>query len=109
VGEQLGRIVDAIDIESRFGQEMRVPSLAAGTVENAGAGGKPQDVEETGRVPAVAGRIEQSLVLDEIALVEVGLPPVGTRFAGRGKRRFGLPALPAAPFSLPGQKNTGSR
>jgi hypothetical protein len=34
-GEQILRVVQAVDIEAAFGEKMRVPALPAGNVQNA--------------------------------------------------------------------------
>ena len=59
--------------------------LATGTIQDPCADRQLEDVDEARDLAAIAGQVEQRLVLEEIRLVEVRAPP------------------------LPGQKKTGSR
>jgi hypothetical protein len=76
-GKQWTRIVDAVDVEPRFGEEMRVPSLAARNVEYSRPGRKAEQLDQPGNVAPIALRCEDWLVLEEILGVEVGPPPIG--------------------------------
>jgi hypothetical protein len=65
---------------------MRVSSLAARNVEDARAGRKAEDVDQARNLAAIALEREQRLVLEEILIVEVRLPPLGALFLGAQKK-----------------------
>ena len=75
--EQFLRVVEAVDVESRFRQQMRVSSLPARDVEDARARGKTQDVHQARDFAPVALEGEKRLVLEQVLAVEVTLPPLG--------------------------------
>jgi hypothetical protein len=65
---------------------MRVSSLAARNVEDARAGRKAEDVDQARNLAAIALEREQRLVLEQILIVEVRLPPLGALFLGAQKK-----------------------
>lgn len=62
--EQISRIIEAVDVESRFGEQVRVSTLPARHVENAGAGRQSEDVNESGCFFPIALEREERLVLE---------------------------------------------
>ena len=75
--EQVARVVEAIDVEAGFGEQMRVASLAARHVEHARAGRKAEHVDEARDLATIALERKERLVLEQILRVEVALPPFG--------------------------------
>ena len=63
-----------------------MPALPARDVEDARAGGKRQDLEESGHLAPVAREIEDRLVFEQVVGVEVGLPPLAGRAGARQKK-----------------------
>ena len=86
-GEQLLGVIEAIDIESVFRQEVSVPSLPARNVQNARASRQAEQIDEPCYLLTISLGCEERSVFQEIVGVEGRLPPLG--------------CLP--------QKNTGSR
>lgn len=86
--EHLRRVIEAIDVEAGFGEQVCVAALAARAVENAGARGKSEQLDQARDFRAVALEAEERLVLEEILGIEVRRPPL---------------------VGLARQKNTGSR
>lgn len=86
--EECLREIEAVDVKSRFGEQMTVPPLSARHVEDPCVGGQAKDVDESRDFTPIALESEQWLVLPEVLVVEVPRPPL---------------AVPIA------QKNTGSR
>jgi hypothetical protein len=85
--EQLLGVVDAVDIEACFGEQVRVPPLAAGDVEHARADRQAEDVDDARHFLSVTPLAEERLVLVEVSLVEERCPPlVRTRTAWRQKK-----------------------
>ena len=68
--EQFAGVVEAVDVVSSFGQQVGVPSLSARDVENAGAHGKLEQINEARRFLAIALGREKQAVLQEIVGVE---------------------------------------
>lgn len=77
--QQVARVVQSIDVESRFGEEVRVATLPARHVEDARAGGQLQDLEQTRDLSSVTLEREERFVLQQVLGVEVRRPPVGLR------------------------------
>ena len=73
--QQLARVIETVDVEAGFGEQVRVASLAARNVEHARAGWKPEHVDESSDFVPVALEREQRLVLEQVLSVEVALPP----------------------------------
>jgi hypothetical protein len=86
--EHVARVVDAIDVESGFREQMRVAAMSARAIQYPRANRQLEDVDQPRDFAPVARRIEDRFVFQEIAGVKVRGPPVGRRF---------------------GQKKTGSR
>jgi hypothetical protein len=99
-GEEVWRVVEAIDVEAGFREQMGVPSLPAGDVEDTRPRREREDLEQARDLAAVALRREDRLVLEEIVGVEVMSPPVGAA-DGAG--------APGRTLAGRAQKNTGSR
>ena len=74
--EQFSGVVETVNIVSGFGQQVRVPSLPARNVENAGTDGESEQVNETRRFLAIPLGREEQAVLQEIVGVESRLPPL---------------------------------
>jgi hypothetical protein len=89
--QEIGGVVQPIDVIARLGEQMRVSALPARYVENASAGRQPEHFDETRYLVAIALEREERIVLNQILVVEIGRPPIG-----------GRPTRGA-------QKNTGSR
>ena len=70
-----------------FRQQVRGTALPARNVEDAGAGGQLEDLDQSGDFTPVALEREQRFVFLEILGVEIGRPPVG-RFARRHARNL---------------------
>jgi hypothetical protein len=85
-GEQLRRVVRAVDVVAGLREQMGVPALAARTIQNARADGQLEDVDQPADLTAIAGEIEERFVLEEIPLVEERRPPIGRRF---GQKKTG--------------------
>jgi hypothetical protein len=85
--EQRCRIVEAVDVEPRLGEEVRVASLAARNIQNPCPDRKLEDLDETPDFTSIALGREERFVFEEVVGVEVRRPPVVRC----------------------GQKNTGSR
>ena len=85
-GQQRARIVHAVHVEARLGQQVRVPSLAARAIEDTGADRELQHIEQPRDLAPVPRQVEDRLVLQEIALIEVRLPPIGRQFSAPGLR-----------------------
>jgi hypothetical protein len=85
--EQIPRVVETIDVKAVLGEEMGVPSLTARHIENTRTDRQRQELDETRCFLPVALGCEERAVLQQIVVVERGLPPL----------------------ARPGQKNTGSR
>ena len=75
--EERTRIVDAVDVKPRVGEEMRMSSLATRNVENSRPRGKAEQLDQPSNFTPIALRREDWLVLEEILGVEVGAPPIG--------------------------------
>jgi hypothetical protein len=73
--QQLAREVDALDLVSRFREQVGVPTLATGDVENARANRKPHDVDQPRDFAPILLEREEGFVLEEILFVEVRCPP----------------------------------
>ena len=86
-GEQLRRIVEAIDVVAALCEQVCVTALTTWNVEDARADGQSQNVEQSRYLAPIAFRSKKRLVLEEIVGVKRGFPPL-TAFL---------------------QKNTGSR
>jgi hypothetical protein len=65
---------------------MRMPPLAAWNVENARARREAEDVHQARDLAAIALEREQRLVLEQILIVEVRLPPLGALLLGAQKK-----------------------
>jgi hypothetical protein len=65
---------------------MRMSSLAAWNDEDARARRKAEDVDQARDLAAIALEREQRLVLEQILIVEVRLPPLGALFLGAQKK-----------------------
>jgi hypothetical protein len=65
---------------------MRMPPLAAWNVEDARARRKAEDVDQARDLAAIALDGEERLVLEQILIVEVRLPPLGALFSGAQKK-----------------------
>jgi hypothetical protein len=65
---------------------MRMSSLAAWNVEDARARRKAEDVDQARDLAAIALDGEERLVLEQILIVEVRLPPLGALFLGAQKK-----------------------
>jgi hypothetical protein len=65
---------------------MRMSSLAAWNVEDARARRKAEDVDQARDLAAIALEREQRLVLEQILIVEVRLPPLGALLLGAQKK-----------------------
>jgi hypothetical protein len=65
---------------------MRMPPLAAWNVENACARREAEDVHQARDLAAIALEREQRLVLEQILIVEVRLPPLGALLLGAQKK-----------------------
>jgi len=89
-GEKITRQVDPVNVIASLGEEMCVPPLTAGDVENSGANRQAHDVDEPRDLAAVFLERKERLVLEQVLLVEVRRPP-------------------GQPVFLSTQKNTGSR
>jgi hypothetical protein len=83
-GQQLTRIVHAIDVVAGFREQVRVSPLAARAIENARADGKFQDLDQAADVTPIALEIEEGLVFDQIPVIEVRGPPIRERREERG-------------------------
>jgi hypothetical protein len=87
VRQQLRRIVEPIHFVAGLGEQVRVPPLAAGAIQDARSDRELEDVDQAGDFTPVARQVEQRLVLEEIRLVEVRSPPLlgqkktGSRYA----------------------------
>ena len=95
--EQVLRVVEPVDVESRFGEQVRVAPLAARHVENARAGRQPEQLDQPRDFLPVALEREERLVLEQILRVEVRISHHSRCFAR---------ALSRASRA---QKKTGSR
>ena len=93
--QQRGGVVHTVDVEARLGEQVRMASLSAWTIENSRAGRQAEDRDESRYLASIPLEREERLVLEQILGVEVRRPPI-----------TGLP--PAARRSTL-QKNTGSR
>src|SRR5689334_18263547 len=76
--EELRREIDAVDEEARFGEEMCVPALPTGHVEDAGARRQPENLDEACHLTTISLEREEGLVLAKVDVVEVRGPPVRT-------------------------------
>ncbi|MEO5580452.1 MAG: hypothetical protein ABIR58_07315, partial [Gemmatimonadaceae bacterium] len=85
--KQMLRIVEPVNIEAGFRQQVRVPPLAAGHIEDPRSDRKAKHVDDSARLRPVALRTENGLVLKKVLRIEVRLPPLSVTL----------------------QKNTGSR
>jgi hypothetical protein len=85
--QQLPRIVHAVDIVARFSEQVRVSTLAAWDIENAGTDGQGEKIDQASYLASVTFRSKERFVLEQVVGVERCFPP--------------LRAL--------SQKNTGSR
>ena len=74
--EECLREIEAVEVKSRFGEQMAVPSLPARHVEDARARGQPEDVDESRDLTPIALEREQWLVLAQVLVVEVPRPPL---------------------------------
>lgn len=54
--EQLVRIIDAVHLEARLGQQMRVAALTTGRIQNARANRQTQQLDDAARFRAIALR-----------------------------------------------------
>ena len=79
-----------------------MPPLTARAIEDTGPVREPEELEDPCDLLPIARRLEERLVLVQVARVEMPLPP----FAGCRRRRAGAP-LRASPRRA--QKKTGSR
>ncbi len=73
--QEIARVIESVDVESCFGEQVCVASLSAGDVEQARTGWKPEDVDESSDFMSVALEREQRLVFEQVLSVEVALPP----------------------------------
>jgi hypothetical protein len=74
--EQILRVVESVDIVSEFGEQVRVPTLAARDIEYARADRETKNFDESSHfLPVALGR-EEKPVLTEIVGVECRLPPL---------------------------------
>jgi len=85
--EEVRGVVETVDVESCFDEEMRVSSLPARHVEESRARRKLENLQQPRYFVPVTLEREDGLVLEQVLGVEVGRPPIGFR----------------------GQKKTGSR
>jgi len=90
-GQQLGRVIETIDVKARFGEQVCVSALSARHIENARPRRQPEQIEQARHFATITLEGEQGLILEQILIVEVRLPPLVALL------------LPRA------QKNTGSR
>ena len=88
--DQMRRVVQTVDVEAGFGEQMRVASLTAGYVQHPRPGWEREDLHQTRDLASVADEIEDRFVLEQVVRVEVRGPPLLRLACGR-------------------QKNTGSR
>lgn len=82
------RIVEAVDVEAGFCEQVSVSSLAARNVENPGPRRQAEQVDNSCDFGAIPLESEEGLILEKVVSVEVRLPPLAAAFR---------------------QKNTGSR
>ena len=73
--QELARVVEAVDVEAGLGEQVCVASLPARDVEQARAGWKAEDVDQSRDFVPVALERKQRLVLEQVLPVEVALPP----------------------------------
>ena len=74
--QQISRVVEAVHIVARFGEQMRMATLPARHVENPPTHRQPQQIKEPRRFVAIALGRKERAVLQEIVGVEGGLPPL---------------------------------
>ena len=89
--QQIGRVIQSVDVEPCLGEEVRVSSLTARAIEHPCAGGQTEDLEQPRHLATIALEREEWLVLEDVVGVEVRRPPICR-----------------AALTTP-QKNTGSR
>ena len=97
--DQIAAEVDAGDIESGFGEQMRMSPLPARNVEDPRSARKLEQLDEPADFTAVPLQIEERRILAQIPGVERARPPLlrARRLPAAGARR------------TPAQKKTGSR
>jgi hypothetical protein len=78
--ERLGEI-ESIDLKSRFGEQMAMPSLSTWHVQDARAGRQSQNVDQSRNFTPIALEREQWLILAQVFVVEVPRPPLTFRNA----------------------------
>lgn len=80
--EQRPRVVEPVHVEARLGQQMRMTSLTAGTIEDTRTDGKLEELDQPRDVGAIADGVEQRLILEQIPRVEIRGPPLGQKNTG---------------------------
>jgi hypothetical protein len=74
--EKLWREVYSVYSKAGFGEKMRVTSLSAGRVKDAGVHGKTEYFNQPARLGAVTFRSEDRRVLEEVLRSEITFPPL---------------------------------
>ena len=86
--KQIFRVIQAVDLEARFGQKMRVSPLSAGNVENLRPRRQLEYVDESRDFLAITLECEDRLVLEQVVGVEVPLPPLVLFFQKKTGSRY---------------------
>jgi hypothetical protein len=68
-------VIESVDFESRLGQEMRVSSLPARDVKDSRTLRKPKNIDYASGFVTITLECEDRLVFEQIAGIEVRLPP----------------------------------
>jgi hypothetical protein len=83
--EQVAREIQTVDAKTSFREEMRVPTLAARHIEDAGFRWKAEHLDEACYLTTVAFGCEERLVFVQVLGVEVARPPIGRRWRPIGR------------------------
>ena len=78
--QQIAGIVERVYVVARFSQEVCMPALTTGHVQDARPDGQSQEIDETRDFRASSGGGEKRTVLEKVVRVESGLPPLVSLF-----------------------------
>lgn len=73
--QQRLRIVESIDLVARLGQQVSMPALPTREVEYTRAIRKPENVDDARSFGSIPLELEDRLVFEKVAGVEIRLPP----------------------------------
>jgi len=74
--QQVARIIQTVDVEAGFGEQVRVATLAARNIEYARTSREPENLDQSRDFVSIALEREEGFVFEKVLAVEIALPPL---------------------------------